>query len=58
MMFGRTVDIEGTEVFIICTPETPYSEILMRAAAILRKEEMAEYRMSQAQADEMTMRAM
>lgn len=57
-MFGRTVDIDGTEVFIFCTPDTPYSEVLMRAAAILRKEELAEYRMSEAQAEEMTMRAM
>lgn len=57
-MFGRTVDIDGTEVFIFCTPDTPYSEILMRAAAILRKEEMAEYRMSREKAEELTMRAM
>ena len=57
-MFLRTVDIDGTEVAIPCTPDTPYSEILMRAAAILRKEEMAEYRMSEAQAEQLTRRAM
>lgn len=56
-MFGRTVDIDGTEVFIFCTPDTPYSEVLMRAAAILRKEELAEYRMSREKAEELTMRA-
>jgi hypothetical protein len=43
-MFGRTVDIDGTEVFVFCTPETPYSEILQRAAEILRKEEREENR--------------
>ena len=57
-MFIRTVDIDGTEIAIPCTPDTPYSEVLMRAAAILRNEELAEYRMSREKALELTMRAL
>lgn len=38
-MFGRLVTFDGTEVFVSCVPSTPYSEVLLRAATILRREE-------------------
>lgn len=38
-MFGRTVTIEGSEVFVSCTPTTPYSEICLRAAKLFKQEE-------------------
>lgn len=41
-MFGRTVSIDGTEVFVPCLPSTPYSEVLMRAARQLKLEERIE----------------
>ena len=41
-MFGRTVSIDGVEVFVSCVPETPYSEVCRRAAEILAREEEAE----------------
>lgn len=40
-MFGRTVSIDGVEVFVSCVPETPYSEVCRRAAEILAREEEA-----------------
>jgi len=41
-MFGRLVKIDGKEVFVFCTPQTPYSEICRHAAEILRLEEAEE----------------
>ena len=38
-MFERLINIDGTEVSIPCTPDTPYSTVLMRAASILKREE-------------------
>lgn len=38
-MFGRTVTIDGRSIFITCTPQTPLSEILRRAADQLSIEE-------------------
>lgn len=38
-MFGRTVSIDGVEVFVSCTPTTPYSEIGLRAAKLFKIEE-------------------
>ena len=38
-MFGRIVTIDGTEVFVSCTPSTPYSEVLRCAANQLEREE-------------------
>ncbi len=38
-MFYRVVDVDGTEVAIPCERETPYSDILRRAADILESEE-------------------
>jgi len=31
-MFGRTVKIESKEYFVFCSPNTPHSVILRRAA--------------------------
>jgi hypothetical protein len=44
-MFGRTVSIGGVEVFVTCTPDTPYSEICLRAAKQFKAEEEHEQRM-------------
>lgn len=44
-MFGRTVSINGVEVFVTCTPTTPYSEICLRAAKQFKTEEEHEQRM-------------
>lgn len=38
-MFGRTVKIDGTEFWVWCTPDTPYSEVLRRAAAMAARDE-------------------
>lgn len=38
-MFGRIVTIDGTEFFVTCSPDTPYSEILRRAAVMAEREE-------------------
>jgi hypothetical protein len=40
-MFGRTVKLDGKEYFVGCTPKTPFSEILSRAAAMAKAEETA-----------------
>ena len=42
-MFLRIVSVDGTEVAIPCSPETPYSDILRRAADILAGEEGENY---------------
>ena len=39
-MFGRFVSIEDVKIFVCCTPNTRYSEILERAAAQLRRQEI------------------
>lgn len=39
-MFGRTVTIEGRKIFVTCTPRTPLSEVLRRAADQLKREEV------------------
>lgn len=44
-MFGRTVSINGTEVFVTCSPSTPYSEICLRAAKLFKTEEEHETKM-------------
>jgi len=44
-MFGRTVNIGGKEVFVTCTPTTPYSEICLRAAKEFKIEEEHEAKM-------------
>lgn len=31
-MFGRTVEVGGTKFFVLCSPETPLSEVLQRAS--------------------------
>lgn len=41
-MFGRTVSIDGRDIFVFCTPQTPYSEICRRAAVQLEKDEEIE----------------
>lgn len=41
-MFGRTVSIDGRDIFIFCTPATPYSEICRRAALQLARDEEIE----------------
>lgn len=41
-MFGRLVKIGDRELFVPCTPYTPYSEILLRAAQMLKNEEYVE----------------
>ncbi|MCS3690907.1 hypothetical protein ABIF26_006410 [Bradyrhizobium elkanii] len=38
-MFGRLVDIDGTQIVVPCSPATPYSDVLRRAAAQLEREE-------------------
>lgn len=38
-MFGRAVTVDGREVWVWCVPDTPLSEVLERAAAVLRREE-------------------
>jgi hypothetical protein len=40
-MFGRIVHIEDREIFVLCTPDTPLSEVLERAARQERREEEA-----------------
>ena len=40
-MFGRDVTIDGRRIFVTCSPSTPLSEVLRRAAAILDGEERA-----------------
>jgi hypothetical protein len=40
-MFGREVTIDGRRIFVTCTPRTPLSEVLRRAAAQLDQEERA-----------------
>jgi hypothetical protein len=41
-MFGRTVSIDGREIFVFCTPQTPYSEICRRAMWQLERDEEIE----------------
>jgi hypothetical protein len=38
-MFGRTVTVDGKEYFVMCSPGTPLSEVLKRAAKMAEKEE-------------------
>lgn len=38
-MFGRTVKIGNVEVFVPCCPDTPLSEVLVRAAQIQKRDE-------------------
>lgn len=40
-MFGRTVKIDDREWFVFCNPDTPLSEVLVRAArqAIVQERE-------------------
>lgn len=38
-MFGRTVSVDGKEYFVFCCPETPHSEILMRAIRMAERDE-------------------
>ncbi len=38
-MFGRTVTIDGEEIFVSCCPDTPLSEVLRRAAEIQKRDE-------------------
>lgn len=40
-MFGREVKIDGRTIFVTCSPRTPLSEVLRRAAAQLDQEERA-----------------
>lgn len=40
-MFGRTVTVDGKEYFVSCCPDTPYSEILTRAARMAERDEAA-----------------
>lgn len=42
-MFGRIVKISGKEYFVSCCPDTPFSEVLMRAARLAAREEGADY---------------
>lgn len=42
-MFGRTVTVDGKTYEISCCPDTPYSEILRRAAARAKAEEDAAF---------------
>lgn len=39
-MFGRTIIIDGKEVFVFCSPSDPYSEVLRRAANTFERDEM------------------
>lgn len=41
-MFGRTVSVAGTDVFVTCSTNTPYSEICLRAAKLFKIEEEKE----------------
>lgn len=36
-MFGRFVKIDGQEIFVSCSPQTPLSEVLRRAAMQMEK---------------------
>jgi len=39
-MFGREVKIDGeASVFVSCSPDTPISEVLFRAASIMEERE-------------------
>lgn len=40
-MFGRSVCVAGRDFFVLCTPDTPLSEVLERAARQARREEDA-----------------
>lgn len=42
-MFSRTVTVDGKTYEISCCPDTPYSEILRRAAARAKAEEDAAF---------------
>jgi hypothetical protein len=59
-MFGRTVTIDGTEVFVSCLPTTPYSEICLRAAKLFKIEEEHDTKLqaiSKMKAEDLTRRA-
>lgn len=38
-MFGKSVIVDGREVWVWCTPDTPASELLQRASEQVRREE-------------------
>lgn len=41
-MFGRSVKVGDREVFVLCCPDTPLSEVLFRAAQQAEKAEHEE----------------
>lgn len=41
-MYGRTVTIDGKSWLVMCTPNTPFSEVLERASRMAFEEERAE----------------
>jgi len=45
-MFGRTVVIDGKTWVVMCTPKTPFSEVLRRASEMVADEERKAYEAS------------
>lgn len=45
-MFGRLVDVDGTQIYVPCTPQMPYSDVLRLAADQIAKEEAENYQAS------------
>jgi hypothetical protein len=38
-MYGITVTVEGRQFMVLCCPDTPVSEVLLRAAKMAKQEE-------------------
>jgi hypothetical protein len=40
-MFGRTVTIDGEEIFVCCLPSTPWPEVYRRAETVWKAKQEA-----------------